>query len=102
LAAPFAMTQPTISKHLKVLEGAGLVTRGQGTHRRPCRLQARPPRTARPLVRRAAALHSPPPSGTPRKQAVTACSPIPWRGLSEGFDRLDTLLASETDRELDA
>ena len=46
LAAPFAMTQPAISKHLKVLEGAGLVTRGQGTHRRPCRLQARPLRTA--------------------------------------------------------
>ncbi len=46
LAAPFAMTQPAISKHLKVLEGAGLVTRAGGTRRRPCRLQARPLRTA--------------------------------------------------------
>ena len=38
LAEPFEMTQPAISRHLKVLEGAGLITRRvQGT-RRPCRL----------------------------------------------------------------
>ena len=38
LAEPFKMTQPAISRHLKVLEGAGLITRRvQGT-RRPCRL----------------------------------------------------------------
>lgn len=42
LAAPFAMSQPAISKHLKVLERAGLVTRGRDAQRRPCRLQARP------------------------------------------------------------
>lgn len=40
LAAPFAMTQPAISKHLKVLERAGLVTRGRDAQRRPCRLEA--------------------------------------------------------------
>ena len=42
LAAPFSFTQPAISKHLKVLERAGLVTRGREAQRRPCRLDARP------------------------------------------------------------
>jgi len=42
LAAPFAMSQPAISKHLKVLEGAGLITRGRDAQRRPCRIEARP------------------------------------------------------------
>jgi DNA-binding transcriptional ArsR family regulator len=40
LAAPFAMTQPAISKHLKVLEKAGLISRSRDAQRRPCRLQA--------------------------------------------------------------
>ncbi|NGZ84890.1 ArsR/SmtB family transcription factor [Duganella aceris] len=39
LAEPFAMTQPAISKHLKVLEGAGLISRGRVAQTRPCRLQ---------------------------------------------------------------
>ncbi|MDQ6931521.1 MAG: metalloregulator ArsR/SmtB family transcription factor [Candidatus Eremiobacteraeota bacterium] len=42
LAAPFAMTQPAISKHLKVLERAGLVSRGRDAQRRPCRIEAVP------------------------------------------------------------
>ena len=42
LAEPFAMSQPAISKHLKVLEQAGLVSRGQDAQRRPRRLEARP------------------------------------------------------------
>ena len=42
LAAPFAMTQPAISKHLRVLERAGLVSRGRDAQRRPCRLEAEP------------------------------------------------------------
>src|SRR5919109_2353850 len=42
LAKPFAMTQPAISKHLKVLERAGLVSRGRQAQRRPCRLEAAP------------------------------------------------------------
>jgi DNA-binding transcriptional ArsR family regulator len=42
LAAPFAMSQPAISKHLKVLERAGLVSRGRDAQRRPCRAQAEP------------------------------------------------------------
>jgi DNA-binding transcriptional ArsR family regulator len=42
LAEPFAMTQPAISKHLKVLERAGLISRGRDAQRRPCRLQAQP------------------------------------------------------------
>jgi DNA-binding transcriptional ArsR family regulator len=40
LAAPFAMSQPAISKHLKVLERAGLISRGRDAQRRPCRLEA--------------------------------------------------------------
>ena len=42
LAEPFAMSQPAISKHLKVLERARLVSRGRDAQRRPCRLEARP------------------------------------------------------------
>lgn len=42
LAEPFAMTQPAISKHLKVLERAGLVSRGRDAQRRPCHLEAAP------------------------------------------------------------
>jgi DNA-binding transcriptional ArsR family regulator len=42
LAEPFAMSQPAISKHLKVLERAGLVSRGRDAQRRPCRLEAQP------------------------------------------------------------
>ena len=39
LAKPFAMSQPAISKHLKVLEEAGLISRGREAQRRPCRLE---------------------------------------------------------------
>src|SRR5499426_779824 len=41
LAEPFAMSQPAISKHLKVLERAGLISSGQDAQRRPRRLEAR-------------------------------------------------------------
>jgi DNA-binding transcriptional ArsR family regulator len=39
LAKPFAMSQPAISKHLKVLERAGLISRGRDAQRRPCRIE---------------------------------------------------------------
>ena len=42
LAAPFDMTQPAISKHLKVLERAGLITRSRAAQRRPRKLEPRP------------------------------------------------------------
>src|SRR5947209_8148041 len=42
LAKPFAMSQPAISKHLKVLERAGLIARGREAQRRPRRLEAQP------------------------------------------------------------
>ena len=42
LAEPFAISQPAISKHLKVLERAGLISRGQDAQRRPRRLEAKP------------------------------------------------------------
>jgi DNA-binding transcriptional ArsR family regulator len=42
LTEPFAMSQPAISKHLKVLEKAGLISRGRDAQRRPRRLEAAP------------------------------------------------------------
>jgi DNA-binding transcriptional ArsR family regulator len=42
LVAPFRITQPAISKHLKVLERAGLISRGRSAQRRPCRIEASP------------------------------------------------------------
>ncbi len=42
LAAPFDISQPAISKHLKVLEGAGLIERSVDRQRRPARLRAEP------------------------------------------------------------
>ena len=42
LAEPFAMSQPAISKHLRVLERAGLISRGHDAQRRPRRLEAMP------------------------------------------------------------
>lgn len=69
LAEPFAMTQPAISKHLKVLERAGLVSRGRDAQRRPRRLEAEP------LAEATAWLES-------------------YRKFWEGnFDRLDAVLA---------
>jgi DNA-binding transcriptional ArsR family regulator len=41
LAEPFDMSQPAVSKHLKVLERAGLIVRGRDAQRRPCRLDPR-------------------------------------------------------------
>ena len=42
LAAPFAMSLPAVSRHLKVLEKAGLIARGREAQWRPCRLEAAP------------------------------------------------------------
>ncbi|MET0310918.1 MAG: metalloregulator ArsR/SmtB family transcription factor [Burkholderiaceae bacterium] len=42
LAAPFDISQPSISKHLKVLEGAGLISRGRAAQTRPCRIEPAP------------------------------------------------------------
>jgi len=46
IAEPFAMTLPAVSKHLKVLERAGLISRGREAQWRPCRLEAEPLREA--------------------------------------------------------
>lgn len=46
LAEPFEMSIPAICKHLKVLEGAGLISRGRNAQLRPCRLEAQPLREA--------------------------------------------------------
>jgi DNA-binding transcriptional ArsR family regulator len=42
LVEPFDMSQPAISKHLRVLERAGLISRSRDAQRRPCRLEAKP------------------------------------------------------------
>jgi DNA-binding transcriptional ArsR family regulator len=46
LAAPFEMSMPAISRHLKVLEKAGLISRGREAQWRPCKLKAEPLRQA--------------------------------------------------------
>jgi len=52
IAEPFEMTLPAISKHLKVLERAGLIARGREAQWRPCRLQAEPLREADEWIER--------------------------------------------------
>lgn len=69
LAAPFAMSQPAVSKHLKMLERAGLIVRGRDAQRRPCRIDAKPLEAAHVWIERYRAL---------------------W---DENFVRLDALLA---------
>lgn len=46
LGRPFAMSQPAVSKHLKVLERAGLISRGRDAQRRPCHLEPQALRAA--------------------------------------------------------
>jgi DNA-binding transcriptional ArsR family regulator len=46
LASPFAMSLPAVSKHLKVLENAGLILRGRDAQWRPCKLNAQPMKQA--------------------------------------------------------
>jgi DNA-binding transcriptional ArsR family regulator len=72
LAAPFSMSLPAISKHLKVLEGAGLITRGREAQWRPCRLEA-----------------------TPLKEATDWLARYE-RFWSEGLDRLAAFLESDS------
>jgi DNA-binding transcriptional ArsR family regulator len=52
LAEPFAMTLPAVSKHLKVLERAGLISRGREAQWRPCRLEGDSLRAAADWVNR--------------------------------------------------
>ena len=52
LAEPFAMSQSAISKHLKVLERAGLIHRGKDAQRRPCRIEAAPLKEANAWIER--------------------------------------------------
>ena len=70
LAQPFDMSAPAVSKHLKVLERAGLISRGREAQWRPCRLEATPLRAVADWV------------GDYRRH---------WE---ENFDRLDTYLKS--------
>ncbi len=50
LTEPFAMSQPAVSRHLKVLEKAGLIRRSRDAQRRPCRLEAKPMMEARAWI----------------------------------------------------
>jgi DNA-binding transcriptional ArsR family regulator len=75
LAAPFDMSLPAISKHLKVLERAGLIARGRSAQWRPCRLEAAPLRDATGWLERYRQF---------------------WEG---GFDRLDEHLRELQEKE---
>jgi DNA-binding transcriptional ArsR family regulator len=70
LAEPFEMTQPAISRHLKVLEGAGLIVRRVDGTKRPCRLA---------------------PSGI---DAIDQWLAMLRKALAKNYDRLDDVLAS--------
>ena len=70
LAAPFAVTQPAISRHLKVLEGAGLIVRRVEGTKRPCRLA---------------------PAGI---DAVDRWLAMLREALAKNYDRLDEVLAT--------
>src|SRR5215470_1104854 len=52
LAEPHDMSQPAISKHLKVLERAGLISRGRDAQRRPCRIETKPLEDAQAWIER--------------------------------------------------
>ncbi|WP_430424571.1 ArsR/SmtB family transcription factor [Phenylobacterium sp.] len=56
LAEPFSMSQPAVSKHLKVLERAGLIRRGRDAQRRPARIEAKPLQAANLWIERYRAL----------------------------------------------
>jgi len=75
LAAPFDMSLPAISKHLRVLERAGLIARSRDAQRRPCRIAAEPLREA--------------------AEWITGYRPF-WE---ESFDRLDDYLQELKQRE---
>lgn len=75
LAAPFEMSQPAISKHLKVLERAGLISRSREAQARPCRLEAQRLKEATDWMHRYAKF---------------------W---DESFDRLDSLLIEMKEKE---
>ena len=75
LAAPFEMSLPAVSKHLRVLERAGLIARGREAQWRPCRLEARPLKQVADWTERYRAL---------------------WEG---GLDRLDNYLAQLKTKE---
>src|SRR5438093_6327568 len=75
LAAPFAMSLPAVSKHLKVLQRAGLIARGRAAQWRPCRLDA-----------------------APLKDAADWIEPY-RRFWEESFDRLDDYLSELKTRE---
>jgi DNA-binding transcriptional ArsR family regulator len=75
LAEPFEMSLPAISKHLKVLERAGLVSRGREAQRRPCRLEAAPLKEANVWLERYA------------------------RAMEARFERVDSLLEELKEKE---
>jgi DNA-binding transcriptional ArsR family regulator len=75
LASPFRMSQPAISRHIKVLEGAGLILRRSEGTRRPCRLA---------------------PGAIAEIDAWLA---VLRRALAANYDRLDALLAEQSTRK---
>ena len=75
LARPFAMTQPAVSRHLKVLEGAGLIVRRAEGTKRPCRLSE---------------------DGL---KAVDSWLEMLRKALTKNYDRLDVILAEMTEEK---
>ena len=80
LAEPFEMTLPAVSKHLKVLERAGLISRGREAQSRPCRLEAGPLRSTASTCTTSA-------MGTALRSCCSMARSAPWRAASQGCRR---------------
>lgn len=75
LAEPFDLKQPTVTKHLQVLERAGLISRGRAAQTRPCRLESAP------------------------LQSISQWVEVYRKHWDESFDRLDSFLKSSPNEE---
>jgi DNA-binding transcriptional ArsR family regulator len=78
LAAPFDMSLPAISKHLKVLHRAGLISRGREAQWRPCRLQAAPLKAANDWIELSRVLGAEPRSIGKLPEGTTGQGKTPW------------------------
>ena len=91
LAKPFQMTLPAVSKHLKVLERAGLIERTRAAQTRPCKLRAKPLKQAASWIDRYRAFVTEP--GKPDPKADPKIKVAVFDGDASSVSELDALIA---------